>query len=668
MKLLDLLIGRKLANREGESEKITAIEGVPAMGLDGLASSAYGPEAALTILAPLGLMGLAYMGPVMLAVLVLLAILYISYWQTIEAYPTSGGSYTVAHENLGANAGLLAATALMIDYVLNVAVGISAGVGALTSAVPALHPYTLWLCLGILVLVTLINLRGTFEAGLVFAVPTYLFVLSFGGGVVVYGVWQALMAGGDPMPVVPPPAAPAEIGAAVSVWLLLRAFASGCTAMTGVEAVSNGVSAFRDPTVTYAHRTLTAIVVLLGLLLAGIAYLAGAYHTLAMDQSEPGYQSVLSQLSAAVLGRGPLYFVAMSSVLAVLCLSANTSFAGFPRLCRQVARDEYLPRAFAISGRRLVNSVGILWLAGTAAILLVIFDGITDRLIPLFAVGAFLSFTLSQAGMAVHWSRQLSGKDGGGGRLGHRVRLGINATGALATGASLAVILGAKFVEGAWITVLTIPFVLALLKLTKRYYTQIDRQLIDEGPIALDDLTPPIVIVPIREWNRLAERAVRYALRLSSEVIAVHLTRLEGPDGEEDAERLRRRWEHEVERPARAAGLKPPRLVQTPSPYRSIVAPLLKFVLQTRERSPNRAITVVIPALVEAHWWDHLMHTRRAHRLRQTLLRHGGPQLAVVLVPWTLEEPKPEAVIAAEEPRHRARRAAERRREQHAAK
>src|SRR5437764_7304399 len=360
MRLLDLLLGRKLANYEGEERKISAIEGVPALGLDGLASSAYGPEAALVILGAAGAAGLGQVEPIMIAILVLLAMLFLSYWQTIEAYPTNGGSYTVARENLGANAGLLAATALMIDYVLNVAVGISAGVGALTSAVPALHPYTLPLCLGILVLVTLANLRGTLAAGLLFAVPTYLFVLGSGGGVVVYGVWQALMAGGDPMPVVPPPAAPAEIGAAVSVWLLLRAFASGCTAMTGVEAVSNGVSAFRDPTVTYAHRTLTAIVVLLGLLLAGIAYLAGAYHTLAMDQSEPGYQSILSQLSAAVLGRGPLYFVAMSSVLAVLCLSANTSFAGFPRLCRQVARDEYLPRAFSISGRRLVNSVGIL--------------------------------------------------------------------------------------------------------------------------------------------------------------------------------------------------------------------------------------------------------------------------------------------------------------------
>src|SRR5437764_201679 len=542
MKLLDLLLGRRLANREGASEKITALEGLPAMGLDGLASSAYGPEAALAILAPLGVFGLAYMGPAMIAVLAVLVILYVSYWQTIEAYPTSGGSYTVAHENLGADAGLLAATALMIDYVLNVAVGISAGVGALTSAAAILHPYTLWLCLGILVLVTLVNLRGTFEAGLIFAVPTYLFVLCFGGGVVLYGVYQALMAGGDPVPVVPPPAASAGAGAAVSLWLLMRAFASGCTAMTGVEAVSNGVSAFRAPAVTHAHRTLTAIVVILAVLLAGIAY----------------------------------------------------------------------------------------------------------RLIPLFAVGAFLSFTLSQAGMAVHWARQP--RDDRGRRRGHHARLAINAAGAVATGASLAVILVTKFAEGAWITVLTIPCVLALLKLTKRYYAQIDRQLMEEGPIALDDVTPPIVIVPIGEWNRLAERALCYALRLSSEVIALHLTRLDGPGREVAADQLRRRWRRDVERPARAAGLKPPRLVQIPSPYRSIVAPLLKFVLELREKSPQRALTVVIPALVEAHWWDHLMHTRRVHRLRETLLRHGGPRLAVVLVPWTLEEPHPEAVIAAEEP------------------
>src|SRR5439155_11341312 len=587
----------------------------------------------------------AQIGPVMIAVLAVLAILYVSYWQTIEAYPTNGGSYTVARENLGANAGLLAATALMIDYVLNVAVGISAGVGALTSALPGLHPYTLPLCLGILVLVTLVNLRGTMEAGLLFAVPTYLFVVGFGGAVVLYGVWQALLAGGEPVPVVPPPSAPAATEA-VTLWLLLRAFASGCTAMTGVEAVSNGVSAFREPRVTYARRLLTAIVVIRGALLEGIDYLDAVYHTAAMEQTQPGYQSILSQLASAVVGRGALYFVAIGSVLAVLCLSANTSFAGFPRLCRQVAHDEYLPRAFAIPGRRLANSVGIVWLAVTAGALLAAFGGITDRLIPLFAVGAFLSFTLSQAGMAVHWSHQPAEPQGG--RLGHRVRLAINATGAVATGISLVVILAAKFADGAWITVLTIPCVLVLLKLIKRYYTQIERQLREEGPMALDDLTPPIVIVPIGEWNRLSERAVRYAMRLSPEVVAVHFTRLDGPDAEEHADRLRLCWRADVERPAGAAGLRPPRLVQIPSPYRSIIGPLLKFILQIQARDPRRALAVVIPALVEAHWWDHLMHTGRVQRLRAALLRHGGPQLAVVMVPWTLEQPHPEAVIEAE--------------------
>jgi len=656
MNLLDLLIGRKLANREHDSTKITTIEGVPAMGLDGLGSAAYGPEAALSVLIPAGIVGLAAVGPITIAILVVLAILYVSYWQTIEAYPTNGGSYTVARENLGANAGLLAATALMIDYVLNVAVGISAGVGALTSAVPELHPYMLWLCLGILVLVTLVNLRGTLEAGLLLAAPTYLFVASL-GGVILYGTWLALTSTGSPAPVLPPPPVPPATEA-LTLWLLLRAFASGCTAMTGVEAVSNGVNAFRAPSVTYAHRTLTAIVLILAMLLAGIAYLANAYHIAAMDQTQDGYQSILSQLTGAVVGRGSLYFVTIGSVLAVLCLSANTSFVDFPRVCRLVARDGYLPRAFAIPGRRLVNSVGIVWLAVTAGALLTVFGGITDRLIPLFAVGAFLSFTLSQAGMAVHWARQPAGH--GSGLLGHRVRLGINATGAVATGISLAVILIAKFVDGAWITVLTIPCVLALLKLTKRYYAQIDRQLRESGPMALDDLTPPIVVVPIRDWDRLAERAVRWGLRLSSEVIAVHLTRLEGPDADEHAEHLRRRWRADVERPARQAGLDPPRLVQIPSPYRSIVAPLLKFVLQLRGRNPGRALTVVIPALVEAHWWDHLMHTRRVHRLRETLLRHGGPELAVMLVPWTLEEPKPEAVIAAEEPSRDAARHRER--------
>ncbi|MBV9859171.1 MAG: APC family permease [Alphaproteobacteria bacterium] len=646
MNVRSLLIGRKLANREGEHRKITAFEGLPAMGLDGLGSSAYGPEAALTILLPLGAAGLVHIGPIMIAILIVLAMLYVSYWQTIEAYPSNGGSYTVAKENLGTNAGLLAATALMIDYVLNVAVGISAGIGALTSAVPALHPYTLELCLAVLLLVTVVNLRGTLEAGLLFAVPTYLFVASF-GGVILYGLWLALTAAGSPQPVVPPPAVPAATEG-LTLWLLLRAFASGCTAMTGVEAVSNGVSAFREPTVTYAHRTLTAIVLILGFLLAGIAYLAHVYGIAAMDQTQPGYQSVLSQLAQAVIGRGPVYFVAIGSLLAILCLSANTSFVDFPRLCRLVARDEYLPRAFAIPGDRLVYSVGILWLAVTAGALLTAFGGITDRLIPLFAVGAFLSFTLSQSGMAVHWAQRLH--EAASGLIGNRTRLAINAAGAASTGASLIVILAAKFVEGAWITVLAIPCVLILLKVIRRYYAGLDRRLGRAGKLVAGRADPPIVVIPVNGWNRLAERAVRFAVCLSPDVTAVHLTRLEGPDAEEKAGALRHLWRSDVEEPARSAGVNPPRLVQIPSPYRSIAAPLLKFILQTQAEQPNRPVAVVIPTLVRAHWWDYLLHTRRVQRLRTVLMRHGGPDLAVLLVPWAMEEARPEAVIAAEEP------------------
>jgi len=335
MHLSDLLIGRRLANQEGKARKITALEGLPAMGLDGLGSSAYGPEAALTILIPLGAEGLRLVRPIMAAILVLLGVLYLSYRQTIEAYPSNGGSFTVAKENLGTNAGLLAASALMIDYVLNVAVGISAGIGALTSAIPPLHPYTLELCLVVLAVITIVNLRGMLEAGLVFSVPTYLFVASL-GGVLLFGLAKAFAADGHPVPVVPPPPVSAATQTA-ALWLLLRAFASGCTAMTGVEAVSNGVSAFRDPAVKYAHRTLSGIVLILGFLLAAISWLCPVYGVSAMDETQPGYQSVLSQLTGAIVGRGVVYFIAIGSLLAVLCLSANTSFVDYPRLCRLVA-------------------------------------------------------------------------------------------------------------------------------------------------------------------------------------------------------------------------------------------------------------------------------------------------------------------------------------------
>jgi amino acid transporter len=355
-KLQRLLFGRTLATSEAEGRKIGVLAGIPALGLDGLSSSAYGPEAALTVLAPLGALGLTYVGPIILVILALLAILYFSYRQTIAAYPGGGGSYTVARENLGVGASLLAAAALMIDYVLNVAVGISAGVAALISALPALQPYTLPLCLFALVLIAFVNLRGTSEAGLVFAVPTYLFVGCL-GLVLVVGGTCAVLSGGHPAPAVPLPPLPETTGT-VTLWLLLRSFASGCTAMTGVEAVSNGVNAFAAPAVNRAQWTLTAIVGLLALLLGGIAWLCHAYGVGAMDQTAPDYQSILSQLTAAVFGNGALYYITMAGVLLVLVLSANTSFVDFPRLARLLARDDFLPRPFARVGPRLVYSVG----------------------------------------------------------------------------------------------------------------------------------------------------------------------------------------------------------------------------------------------------------------------------------------------------------------------
>ena len=648
------VFGRQLANREGRRSEIGIGEGVPALGLDGLSSTAYGPEAALTILAAAGAAGLHALGPVMLVILALLAVLFASYWQTIEAYPKSGGAYTVAQHNLGVNASLLAATALMIDYVLTAAVGISAGVAALVSAVPSLHPFTLPLCLGILALITLVNLRGTTDAGELFALPTYLFIASF-AVVLTLGVYAAIAGGGHPHPVVAPPAPPSA-AEAVGLWLLLRAFASGCTAMTGVEAVSNGVDAFREPRVRNAHVTLAVIVVTLGILLGGIAFLAMTYGVTAMDQTQLGYQSVLSQLVGAVAGRGVFYYVAIGSALCVLCLSANTSFVGFPRLCRMVAQDGFLPRPFATVGRRLVYSVGVLYLAATAGLLLVAFGGITDRLIPLYAIGAFLTFTTSQTGMVVHWWRELSGKRRARKRRWTHSKLAINAVGATATAVALIVIIVAKFVQGGWITIVAIPCTMVLLKAIRRYYDNIDAQLRDGAPLDFHRGKPPIVLVTIREWNRLTHKALAFARELSTDVTAVHLAALEGPDVKGEERRLCEQWAEMVERPARSNHAKPPRLEFLSAPYRRIHAPFLKLIEELEQKNPDRTVAILIPELVKRHWWDYLLGGRRAARLRSAVLEYGGPRVVVIGVPWCVT-PRPaieEAMTAeeAKEPTH----------------
>lgn len=621
MRIVDALFGRPLATEEEKAERIGPLKGIPIFGLDALSSAAYGPEAALTLLIPLGMAGSVYIWPITVGIVVLLGIVYFSYRQTIAAYPQGGGSYTVATENLGEGTGLLAAAALMIDYVLTAAVGISAGVGALVSAVPSLQRETLLLCLGILVLITIINLRGVQETGGVFLLPTYVFIACL-LGLIGVGIFKVLAAGGHPVPVIAPPKL-ARITGSVGAWLLLRTFSSGCTAMTGVEAVSNGVMAFREPTDKYAKLTLTIIIAILMVMLLGIAYLVPAYGIAATDPGQPGYDSVLSQLLAAVTGRGVFYWLSIISILVVLSLSANTAFADFPRLARAIAQNGYLPHAFVIRGRRLVFAQGIYALAFLTGVLLIIFGGVTDRLIPLYAVGAFLAFTLSQAGMVMHWKRV-----GGQGATHSMV---LNALGAVSTGITTVVVLVAKFIDGAWITVLLVPGLIWMMRSVRRHYAQVAQEIRSSNPVHTGDLSQPLVLLPIDGWSLVSEKALRYGWTLSKEIHVLHV------QSGEKTERFSNQWKDMVEKPASSAGLPLPQLVILESPYRFIVKPIVEYAIQQQAAQPDRNITVLIPELVESHWYHYFLHNNRPEAIRALLLFNGNQRITVVSMPYHLK-------------------------------
>ncbi|HNB71840.1 MAG TPA: APC family permease [Acidobacteriota bacterium] len=620
MSWFDVLFGKQLASHEEEEQRVGTIAAIPMLGLDALGSAAYGPEAALTLLLPLGVLGLSYILPITLLIVFLLFVVYLSYRQTIAAYPTGGGSYTVARRNLGVKFGLLAAAALLLDYVLVVAIGISAGVGALVSAFPSFQPYTLTLCLAILGLIAFVNLRGVRESGMAFILPTYLFVTMM-FVVIAIGIVKTLASGGHPTAVAPTPHLHATLGTA-SLWLLIHSFSSGCTAMTGVEAISNGVMAFQEPRVVKAQRTLTAVIIILTVLLIGIAFLVRAYGIGATEPGSKGYESVLSQLVAAVIGRGFFYYVTIGAILSVLALSANTGFADFPRLCHIIAQGGYLPYSFASRGRRLVYSQGIYVLTALAAFLLILFGGVTDRLIPLFAVGAFLAFTLSQAGMVVHWWR-LKGKSAW-------LNMTINGAGALATGVTLFVVLIAKFTEGAWVTLFLIPAMLSVFAAVRRHYHSVALEVSCPRPLDVSDLRDPVVIVPIREWNKMAHKALRFALKLSPDIFGVQIRAAERMDD------LNSQWKQFVEDPVSRAGLPVPHLVVLESPYRRTLNPLVDYVLEMRDRYPDRQIAVLIPELVEFRWYHYLLHNQRAQVLKALLLLKGGQRVIVIAVPWHL--------------------------------
>jgi amino acid transporter len=623
MNILYLVVGKPIKTSDERAEQIGPTQGIPIFGLDALSSAAYGPEAALTLLIPLGLLGVRYIVPVSGAIITLLVIVYFSYRQTIAAYPTGGGSYTVARFNLGASAGLLAAAALLADYILTAAVGISAGVGALVSAVPSLLPHTVSLCVGILLVITIVNLRGVREAGTAFAIPTFLFVGTL-LITIVAGIFRVLLSGGHPTPIVALPPAPA-MTAVVSFWLLLKVFASGCTALTGVEAVSNGVKAFREPTVKNAQRTLTVIIFLLAVMLAGISYLVKIYGIAATDPGQPGYQSILSMLTVAVFGKGLFYYLTIGSILAVLSLSANTAFADFPRLCRAIAQNNYLPHVFGYRGRRLVYTYGIVVLALLCGGVLILFGGVTDRLIPLYAVGAFMAFTLSQAGMVMHWF-----KNRGPGWVKSAL---VNGLGALVTGTTTAVVLVAKFVEGAWITLLFIPLTIAFFAIVRRHYHSVKMLTSCKIPVDAAGLSQhPIAVIAIDRWSNITRQGIEFAARLSPEVIALHV------EPTEHSELLRDDWEHYVEKPFRAEGREPPQLQFLPSPYRFVIVPIVQFVLDLSKKNPNRSIVVVIPELVEDKWYEYFLHNQRGRLLEWALLARGNERIFTVSAPWYVKQ------------------------------
>ncbi|MGD0940045.1 MAG: APC family permease [Terracidiphilus sp.] len=617
--VLNLLFGRPLATSEERAEHIGPIAGIPVFGLDALSSAAYGPEAALTLLIPLGLMGVKYIVPVSAAIVILLAIVYFSYRQTIDAYPKGGGSYTVASQNLGEGAGLLAAAALMIDYTLTAAVGISAGVGALISAVPGLQPHTLQLCLAVLAILTLINMRGVHDTGVAFMIPTYLFTVTL-LIVIGAGLWHVLSSGGHPHPITALPALPPAT-AAVSLWLLLKVFSSGCTAMTGVEAVSNGVMAFRDDTRKNAKITLTIIIVLLAVLLAGIAILCRAYGIAATNPEGPGYESVLSMLTRAVMGHGWFYYLTIGSVLLVLALSANTAFADFPRLTRAIALDDYMPHVFMLRGRRLLYSWGIYVLVLLTALLLIVFGGVTDHLIPLYAIGAFTAFTLSQAGMVMHWKRQSHA----------RLPMFVNGLGAVATGITAVVVLVAKFVQGAWITAVLIGLMILLMRAVKRHYVEVDKETACDRPIAPAQISEPIVVVPIDRWSRITEKALSFALGMSCDIRCVHVQTGEQPDP------ICQDWEKRIASPLRDAGRCVPRLEILQSPFRYILTPMVDYILAVERESEFKKVCVLVPELVVHHWWEYLLHNRRADLFKVILLLRGDKRIVVINIPWYLE-------------------------------
>jgi amino acid transporter len=582
------VVGAPMPLSQARHERLFKKVALAVFASDALSSTAYATEEILRVLVLAGSAALGLAIWVAVAIALLLVVVAISYQQTIHAYPNGGGSYIVARANLGPTPGLVAAASLMIDYVLTVSVSVAAGVAAITSAFPALFPYRVTLGVACIALIAFGNLRGVRESGRMFAVPTYLFIFTF-GALVLFGLIRYAL--GEIRPLTETVVHPATT---LSGFLVLRAFASGCTAMTGMEAISNGVPAFKEPEAHNAAVTSRWMAGILAVLFLGLTLLAQAYRVVPVED-----ETVVSMLGRALFGRGAFYFLIQAATALILILAANTSFADFPRLASLLSRDRYAPRQFAKRGDRLVFSNGIVILGALAALLIIVFRGDTHALIPLYAVGVFISFTLSQAGMVRHWYRERG--------AGWRWRLLINGIGALLTGVVTLVIAVTKFTHGAWIVVLLVPILVLMFQTINRHYALVADQLSLEGYGG----PPPIrhtVLVPIGDVHRGVVAAVQYAKLLSPEAKAVYV--------ETDPAATRRLEEKWIK-----WGMGVPLVILT-SPYRSVLTPLLEYIdhLQEEQGEIRRVVTVVLPEFIPRRWWQHLLHNQTALLIKGALL------------------------------------------------
>ena len=604
----DLVIGSPLPTRQLTDKRLNKIRALAAFSPDALSSIAYANQEIFLGLVVAGSAGLSLSWPIGLAITGLLLLVALSYFQTVHGYPTGGGSYIVARQNLGTLPGLIAASALTVDYLLNVAVSVTAGIAAIASAFPVLWHYRVALSLGLLFVITIINLRGLRETGTLMAIPVYLFLFTY-IPMLAYGVIRAVIDGpGTLVAVAPPPTAP------LTLFLLLHTFSTGCTALTGIEAISNGVPAFQPPEAKNAGRTLIVMAVLMGVLFLGSVGLTQYLAVVAGSQ-----ETILSALARRLLGSGPAYLLIQSCTMLILVVAANTSFAGFPRLAAILAGDGFLPRQLTSLGDRLVFTNGILILAVAGGALIFAFNGDTHALIPLFAIGAFLAFTLSQAGMVVHWWRE-RGK-------GWWLKSIVNGVGALATTITVVVVVVSKFIEGAWITVLVIPIIVAVFLRVRTHYREVASQLSMDGlPPSLKPVPIPRIVVPISGVHRGIVDAINFARSISDNVTAVYVE-LEHGAGERVRQKLAEWWPDV-------------NLAVVPSPYRSVIGPLLDFLDETdRLHNDGQLAALILPEFIPAKWWQTLLHNQTAWLIRAALLyrrRFFGFPRVIIDIPYHL--------------------------------